>query len=102
VRALADPCRLEIVLRLGQCGEQDIEAISEGFAQDRSGISRHLSALHAAGVLTRRQEGRRVLYRVDGGALLDRLEALTESLRAALSSCCPPKRRTRSTRSQRA
>lgn len=102
LRALADPCRLEILLRLGQGSEQDIEAISDGFAQDRSVISRHLSALHAAGVLTRRQEGRRVLYGVDGASLIARLEALTESLRAAMSSCCPPKRSARSIRSQRA
>lgn len=89
LRALADPCRLEILLRLGQCGEQDIEAIAEGFTQDRSVISRHLAALHAAGVLLRRHEGRRVLYRVDGQALISRLEALVAALRAAMSTCCP-------------
>lgn len=90
LRALADPCRIEILLRLGQCGEQDIEAIAQGFRQDRSVISRHLAALHAAGVLLRRPEGRRVLYRVDGQALIQRLEALTDGLRAAMTSCCPP------------
>lgn len=99
LRALADPCRLEILLRLGQCGERDIEGIADGFVQDRSVISRHLAALHAAGVLLRRQEGRRVLYRVDGSALIHRLEALTAALRAAMSSCCPPSPRARSTRS---
>lgn len=31
LRVLADPCRLEILLRLGQGGEQDIEAIADGF-----------------------------------------------------------------------
>lgn len=90
LRALADPCRLELLLRLGQCGEQDIEAVAEGFTQDRSVISRHLSALHTAGVLLRRPEGRRVLYRVDGQALISRLEALVAALRAAMSTCCPP------------
>ena len=92
---LGVPCRLEILLRLGQGGEQDIEAISEGFAQDRSVISRHLAALYAAGVLIRRPEGRRVIYKVDGEVLIARLEALVAALRSAMSSCCPPKKKTK-------
>lgn len=89
LRALADPCRLEILLRLGQCGEQSVEVLAEGFPQDRSVLSRHLSTLHAAGVLMRRHEGRRVFYRVDGQALIGRLEALVADLRSAIASCCP-------------
>ena len=90
LRALADETRLEIVLLLGARGELDVEAIAEGFAQDRSVISRHLAALHAAGVLIRRADGRRALYRLDGAALLARLEALTALVRASLAGCCPP------------
>lgn len=90
LRALAEPTRLELVLALAASGERDIEAIAAEFPQDRSVISRHLSTLHAAGALRRRQEGRRVLYQLDGPALLSSRDALSAQVRTSMAGCCGP------------
>lgn len=93
LRALAEPTRLELVLALAASGERDVEAIAAEFPQDRSVISRHLAALHGAGALRRRQEGRRVLYALDGPVLLASLDALATRLRTSMEGCCGPAQR---------
>ncbi len=89
-RALADPTRLALVMRLASMNGQDVDAIAAAFPQDRSVISRHLGILHDAGILRREQEGRHVFYRLDGRYVLDRLEQLVSAMRAAMDACCPP------------
>ena len=89
-RALADPTRLSIVMRLAAHNGQDVDAIAATFPQDRSVISRHLGLLHDAGILQREQEGRHVFYRLDGRYVLERLEQLVSAMRAAMDACCPP------------
>lgn len=65
-------------------------AIAAAFPQDRSVISRHLASLHAAGVLRREKVGRRVVFEVDGAAVIERLEEMLARFRDVIRVCCPP------------
>ena len=88
-RALCEPMRLRIVARLVQIGRADVAAIAAGFDQDRSVISRHLSALKAAGVVFAEASGRQVFYDIDGPCVVARLRDLTDRMAALTPTCCP-------------
>ncbi|MEW5848317.1 MAG: metalloregulator ArsR/SmtB family transcription factor [Myxococcota bacterium] len=89
-KALADPTRIAMVMKLATQNGLDVDAISAGFPQDRSVISRHLQILQTAGILERQPQGRHVIYRLNGTLVLERLEGLVATIRAAMASCCPP------------
>jgi DNA-binding transcriptional ArsR family regulator len=89
LKALSDPTRTALVRVLAQLGRADIATIADAFPQDRSVISRHLKVLHDAGVVRASKDGRHVVYALDGGALVDRLERLLETARAIVARCCP-------------
>ncbi|MCC6465742.1 MAG: helix-turn-helix transcriptional regulator [Planctomycetes bacterium] len=88
-RALSEPIRLELLRLVMHQGPLDVESAAEAFPQDRSVISRHLAALRAAGLLRSVKLGRRVIYEVNGAAILLRLETLLRRMRAAVEACCP-------------
>ncbi|WP_366941471.1 metalloregulator ArsR/SmtB family transcription factor [uncultured Litoreibacter sp.] len=62
--ALSDPYRFEIIERLMKDGETPAGAISDMFDISGPAISRHLSVLHKAGLVTRRINGQQRLYSV--------------------------------------
>jgi ArsR family transcriptional regulator len=70
--ALSDPTRLEIVDFLGG-EERCVCEIVPAFGRAQSTISKHLSILHEAGVLERRIDGKRTLYRIKNHRLFDLL-----------------------------
>ncbi|PLR09150.1 transcriptional regulator [Caulobacter flavus] len=88
-RALCEPVRLQLLTKLVQLGRADVATISEGFGQDRSVISRHLQILRDTGVVTASREGRHVFYELDGRALADKLQSMSEEVRALSPLCCP-------------
>jgi ArsR family transcriptional regulator len=61
--ALSDPTRLEIVEFLGE-EERCVCEILPRFGKAQSTISKHLNVLYEAGILERRYDGKRTLYRV--------------------------------------
>ncbi|TRZ69122.1 MAG: ArsR family transcriptional regulator [Methanothrix sp.] len=61
--ALSDPTRLEIIGFLGE-EERCVCEILPAFDKAQSTISKHLSLLYEAGILDRRIDGQRTLYRV--------------------------------------
>ena len=61
--ALSDPTRLEIIEFLGE-EERCVCEIVPAFGRAQSTISKHLSVLNEAGILERRIDGKRTLYRV--------------------------------------
>lgn len=67
LKALAHPARLAIIEFLAASGERCVCEIAEHIegAGDRTMISKHLSVLRAAGLVTDRKEGLRVFYRLD-------------------------------------
>jgi DNA-binding transcriptional ArsR family regulator len=88
-KALCEPARLEVVRRLIKLGRADVGEIADGLPQDRSVVSRHLALLEQAGIAFSVKDGRRVLYELDGPAMLQKLEGMSSIMRALQPMCCP-------------
>ena len=59
--AIADPTRREI-LRLLQVSPSDVGSLAARFPVSRPAVSKHLAALHRAGLVACRPEGRSNIY----------------------------------------
>ena len=62
--ALADPSRRRIIDLLREAGELKVGDIAEAFDMSLNGVSKHLKVLEAAGLVTRRVEGRQHFLQV--------------------------------------
>lgn len=80
-RALADPTRRQILQEL-KSGELSAGAIASRFAISAPSISRHLSVLKAADLVTERRDSNRIFYRLEP-------ERLALCLGDFLSGVCP-------------
>jgi DNA-binding transcriptional ArsR family regulator len=80
-RALADHTRRRILHDLKD-GELTAGEIASRFPMSPPSVSRHLSVLKAAGLISERREGNRIWYRVEQ-------ERLAACLGAFLSTVCP-------------
>lgn len=83
--ALADPTRRQILQELKE-GELPAGEIAARFTLSAPAISRHLSILETAGLLTARREANRIYYRLEP-------EPLVDTLGDFLSSVCNQKKR---------
>ncbi|HNX39181.1 MAG TPA: metalloregulator ArsR/SmtB family transcription factor [Methanothrix sp.] len=68
--ALSDPTRLELLGFLSG-GERCVCEILPAFSRSQSTISKHLSMLHEAGILARRIDGKKTLYRINDPLVFD-------------------------------
>jgi DNA-binding transcriptional ArsR family regulator len=85
-RALADPNRIAILMRLAQGEkEQTVTDVSCCCSVDISVVSRHLGILRDAGIVDAQKRGREVYYSVR----VDQLTTLFRNLADALEACCP-------------
>jgi ArsR family transcriptional regulator len=95
-RSVADEGRLAVLEALiGR--EQSVGDLVHATGQSQSSVSTHLAGLYAAGLLSRRQDGRQVWYALSNGAVERLLEAAEEIVLAAseeayacMSPCCNP------------
>ena len=62
-RALADPTRREILVRLAQ-GSADVTELVSRFPMSQPAISQHLKSLRDAGLVDAERQGRRQVYRL--------------------------------------
>lgn len=68
-RVLSDPTRRRILDLLAQRGHQTVGALAAEFPDlVASGISKHLMALRAAGLVKSTRQGRHQMYSLDGDA----------------------------------
>lgn len=74
-KALADPTRLQILDFLKD-GEKCVCEIIPAIGKAQSTVSKHLDVLHEAGILDRRIDGRRTLYRVRSQRVFDIIRAV--------------------------
>jgi ArsR family transcriptional regulator len=85
-RALADPTRLALLVRLAGCRRPTtVSELAECCPVDISVVSRHLATLREAGLVEAEKQGKQVRYTV-------RYDLVTEVLRAvadAVEACCP-------------
>lgn len=83
LKVLAHPTRLEI-LELLSAGERTVGQCAEALRMDQPSVSRHLAILKQGGLVTMRQEGLSVWYRVQDNEIADFLAKLTELLKNKL------------------
>lgn len=88
---LADPTRVRIVLALQAASELSVGAIAEIVGKKPSGVSQHLARMRMARMVSTRQEGTSVLYRLtDEHALAVVLEAIKQAEHAVSNGQVPP------------
>lgn len=64
LKAMAHPVRL-MIIELLRDGERSFSEIKENFSLDKSTVSKHLSILKDAGVVSSRRIGTEVIYRLE-------------------------------------
>jgi DNA-binding transcriptional ArsR family regulator len=74
--AIGDPSRRRLLDLLGSNGEVSASCLAERVPFSRQGVSKHLVVLEQAGLISRRKQGREVLYRVEA----DRLDQATRTM----------------------
>jgi DNA-binding transcriptional ArsR family regulator len=88
-RALSDPTRLRILDYLRNHEEASVGELTEILDTSQQNVSKHLSALHAEGFVSRRKRGTSSLYRItDPGVheICDGISAGIESQLAELEA----------------
>jgi len=88
-RALSDPTRLRILDYLRSHEEASVGELTEILGTSQQNVSKHLSALHAEGFVSRRKRGTSSLYRItDPGVheICDGISAGIESQLAGLEA----------------
>jgi ArsR family transcriptional regulator len=73
LNALSDPTRLELLEYLAS-GERCVCEILPAFSRSQSTISKHLNILHETGILDRRIDGKRTLYRINNPRIFNLLK----------------------------
>jgi ArsR family transcriptional regulator len=89
MRALADPIRMRVIETLGD-GERCVCELTSEFGMAQSKLSFHLRVLREAGLISARQQGRWMYYRLEPAALLRLrgwLDQLSEGCRAPAHPC---------------
>src|SRR5258707_3185864 len=71
--ALADPTRRAILARLAS-GEATVTELAKPFAMSQPAISKHLTVLERAGLISRGRDAQRRPSRIEGRALADASE----------------------------
>ena len=78
-RVIGEPVRIRILERLRE-GEASVGELTEALSATQQNVSKHLGVLHAAGIVSRRKEGTRVVYAIAD----DTVFALCETVCGAL------------------
>lgn len=76
--AIGDPSRRRVLDLLVRQGEASASLLAGQVAFSRQAVSKHLAVLEEAGLISRRKQGREVLYRVDGNRLDQATRAIAD------------------------
>jgi DNA-binding transcriptional ArsR family regulator len=74
--AIADPSRRRVLDLVVNHGEVSASWLAGRVPFSRQAVSKHLVVLEEAGLITRRKQGREVLYQIEG----DRLDQATQAM----------------------
>ncbi len=75
-KALANPLRLKIIDQLDPEVEKCVCELVEALGCEQPAVSKHLAVLKSAGLVTSRQEGTRILYRIRTRCIKDFLACI--------------------------
>lgn len=84
-RLLGETSRLKLLIALEE-GERSVGDLVEATGLTQANVSRHLSVLTDGGLLNRRKDGLRVLYRIADPAVFRMCESVCGSLEKRLVS----------------
>jgi ArsR family transcriptional regulator, cadmium/lead-responsive transcriptional repressor len=76
--AIGDPSRRRILDLLVSNGAVSASWLADRVPFSRQGVSKHLAVLEQAGLVSRRKQGREVLYQVETGRLDQATRAMAE------------------------
>ena len=80
-KALAEPTRLAVVMRLACAGRpMRVTEVADCCGVHLSGVSRHLAALRAAGLVRVERKGREALYELERDQLTNMLRGFADAL----------------------
>jgi len=82
--ALSDPSRLRILNQLMQ-GESGVQELVEATGFEQPNVSRHLSVLRREGIVERRADGNRALYRIQDPTIVQLCEIVCGGLTGRLT-----------------
>jgi DNA-binding transcriptional ArsR family regulator len=83
-RVIGEPLRIKLLDRL-RTGEASVGELTTALGANQQNISRHLAVLHAAGIVSRRKQGTRVLYGIADRSVFDLCEAVCGSLQQSVA-----------------
>ena len=69
-RVLGEPMRIRLLDRLRE-GEASVQALTDALGTTQQNVSKHLSVLHGAGIVTRRRDGTRTLYAIADNSVFE-------------------------------
>ncbi len=84
-RAIGEPMRVRLLDRLRD-GEASVNELAFELGASQQNVSKHLAVLADVGILGRRKDGNRVLYRIVDEGVLGLCEQVCGSLQMHLSS----------------
>jgi DNA-binding transcriptional ArsR family regulator len=76
--AIGDPSRRQVLDLLVRNGEASASWLAGRVPFSRQAVAKHLAVLERAGLISRRKQGREVLYQVQPGRLDEAARAMTE------------------------
>lgn len=79
-RLLGEPARLRL-LQMLETGEYTVNELADKMHGNQANISRHLSAMHEAGLLSRRPDGTSVYYSIADPTVFELCELVCKSTR---------------------
>ena len=80
---LSEPSRLRIMYAVCS-GEKSVSEVVELCGSSQANVSRHLSALHKAGILLRRKEGTTVFYSIADNATVEMCQTVCAKIAESL------------------
>lgn len=79
-RVLGEPMRIR-VLDLLRDGEANVQELTDALGTTQQNVSKHLGVLHAAGIVSRRRDGNRVLYAITDESVFELCDTVCGGLR---------------------
>jgi DNA-binding transcriptional ArsR family regulator len=83
-RVIGEPLRIKLLDRL-RSGEASVGELTEALGATQQNVSRHLVVLHAAGIVSRRKEGTRVVYCIADQSVYELCESVCGSLQQSVA-----------------
>lgn len=79
-RVLSEPMRIRLLDRLRD-GEASVQELTDALGSTQQNVSKHMGVLHAAGIVSRRRDGTRVLYSIADDSVFEMCETVCCGLR---------------------